>query len=63
MLTNVVEAAIARYTEAGTKNMRTIGIAHKGGAHTRGLYVPIYWYIDTNTIYTNNGPNYFFLWN
>ena len=38
MRRNGVEAAIARYREAGKKNMRTIGIAHKWGAHTWGFY-------------------------
>ena len=38
MRTNGVEAAIARYREAGTKKMRTIGIAHNWGACTWGFY-------------------------
>ena len=38
MRANRVEAAIARYREAGTKKMRAIGIARKWGARTWGFY-------------------------
>ena len=49
MRVNGVEAAIARYREAGTKKMRGIEIARKWGARTWGFYCIRYVILDVFT--------------